>query len=545
MLANSNGDDGYAVVFIILATLICLWRLYCKRWRPDGTAFGSASWASDKLLRDWGMLGRHGLILGRTMNGALIRLPRYCHLLLIGGTGSGKGIGVIIPNLLTYYLGSLVVFDTKGDLFATTASRRKRNHQRIIRLAPFNGGTDTLNPLDTIPSDSPLLYDHAKSMAESLVVRQGTEPDQHWNDKAVQVITALLVFVLRRLWDSERSLNSVQDIASDPLMVAAVAEKLQEMGGIPARMGSGLKSLFEKPGVLSKEGSGVFSTVARHLSFLDSDMVARSVAASSFDVRSLLTPGVTLYLQIPPDQLDAQRGLLRCWVSTLIRVIGSSGCEETNEVLLMLDEASALGSLSAVEEALVRGRSAGVRMLLVYQSDSQVRTAFKDKPTLIYDNCGTQIHMGPPSSYEAAERQSKSLGDWTQVLESYGENSSYSRSDQSNNGGQSSRGQSMNYSQQGRALLRPDELLRLGEEYVLAFVRGMPSAILATRIKWYEDREFNPAAKKRPRPRRVSPAWLVWWMLVLALVCLTIRAKVYGYGYWQAEPQQGEVQWQR
>ena len=63
----------------------------------------------------------------------------------------------------------------------------------------------------------------------------------------------------------------------------------------------------------------------------------------------------------------------------------------------------------------MRGRSAGCRLLLAYQSDSQIRTAFKDKPTLLYDNCSTQIYLGAASSYETAERLSKTLGDWTQV----------------------------------------------------------------------------------------------------------------------------------
>ncbi|HEV3437107.1 MAG TPA: type IV secretory system conjugative DNA transfer family protein [Gemmata sp.] len=268
-------------------------------------------------------------------------------------------------------------------------------------------------------------------------------------------------------------------------------------------------------------------------------MIAKSLDSSTFDVQCLLEPGVTLYLQVPPEQLLAQRGWLRCMVSTLIRVIGSSGSEETSEVLMVLDEASALGSLSSVEEALVRGRSAGVRMLLAYQSHSQVQTAFKDKPTLLYDNCAAQIHMGPPSSYEAAEMLSKSLGDWTMVVESYSENrnSSHSYSEQGC-GGSTGQGQSMNYAVQGRALLRPEEILRLGEECILAFIRGMPSPILATRIKWYEDSYFNPDAKRQPRRRRISTLWLVWWLLVFALFVLTIRAWVYGYGYWQPEYQQ-------
>src|SRR5947209_1988928 len=169
---------------------------------------------------------------------------------------------------------------------------------------------------------------------------------------------------------------------------------------------------------LTKEGAGVLSTVTRHLSFLDSELVAKAVAGSTFDPMELCQPGTSLFIQIPPSQLDAQRALLRCWLSTLVRVIGAAGDESDGEVLVLLDEASALGSLPALEEALVRGRSAGVRLLMAYQSDSQIKAAFKDKPTLLYDNCTTQIYLGA-SSYETAERISKSLGEWTQVVETY------------------------------------------------------------------------------------------------------------------------------
>ena len=103
----------------------------------------------------------------------------------------------------------------------------------------------------------------------------------------------------------------------------------------------------------------------------------------------------------------------------------------------------------------MRGRSAGVRLLLAYQSDTQVRTAFKGKPTLLYDNCSTQIFLGAAGNYESAEWLSKSLGEWTQVVESYGENESDSyQSGGSQQSGQTSRGSSRNYSVSGRALLR-------------------------------------------------------------------------------------------
>jgi type IV secretion system protein VirD4 len=515
---QSDREMPALLVVLLIMLLVCARR----RWRGSNTAFGTACWASERLLRAAGMLGNVGLVLGRTMSGKLIRVVNYCHVLLVGATGAGKGVSIIIPTLLTFFRGSVVCFDVKGDLYATCAKRRRQRGERIIRLAPFSGGADTLNPLDTIPKGHPMLVDLARAVAESLVVRTGTENDPHWNDKAAQVITALLVLVLMRFEGEERSLSSVQEIASGPRMLAAAAERLRQIGGIPARFGNQIITLFEDEhsASLSKEGASVLSTVARHLSFLDSEMVARSVASSTFNPAILLKPGTTLFLQIPPDQLEAQKGLLRCWISSLVRMIGAFGNEQAGEVLFLIDEASALGSLSALEEALIRGRSAGVRLLLAYQSDSQVRAAFMNKPTLLYDNCSTQIYVGPPSSIETAERLSKSLGEWTQVVEAYGENRSHSwPAVGAGQGDQMSQGQSFNYSVSGRALLRPDECMRLSGDNLIAFVPSMP-AILARRIKWYQDRTFSTAAS---RGRQVAWASLlavavtaVVWALIVS-----------------------------
>jgi len=517
---NTNTNDQQAMlIFIVVMILIAV--LARRRWKPSTTAFGTACWASENVLKAAGMLGNVGLVLGRTMSGKMIRVVRYCHVLLVGATGSGKGVSINIPILLSYFRGSVVVFDTKTDLEASCGKRRAAKGERIIRLAPFGNSRDTFNPLDAIHKESRMLVDSARAVAEALVVRTGSEPDPHWNDKASQVISAILVLVLMRFEGEDRSLSSVQEIASDAKTVAAAADKLREMGGIPARLGNQLKGLFDKEQncTLSKEGAGVLSTVARHLSFLDSELVANSISHSTFDPSILLKPGTTLFLQIPPSQLEAQKGLLRCWVSTLVRMIGAAGDERSGEVLFLIDEASALGgSLSALEEALVRGRSAGVRMLLAYQSTSQVQSAFKDKPTLLYDNCTTQIYLGA-SSIETAERISKSLGEWTQVLEGYGENTSTSHSWNEGGGGanqQNSRGSSFNYSVNGRALLKPDEVLTLSDDFLIAFQRAMPP-ILARRIKWYQDPAFRAGVGMRAET-------VVLWGLLAAAAALLVRA---------------------
>jgi type IV secretion system protein VirD4 len=523
---NPTADDQIVSLLVIVAIVAVM--CYRWRWRGSGTAFGTASFLSDKGLRKAGMLSGDGLIVGRTFKGTLIRLRDFCHVLVCGGTGSGKGAGIMIPNLLTWFRSSILCFDVKGDLYETTAERRAAKGERILRLAPFDGGTDAFNPLSVIPSDSPMLVDSAHALAAALVVRGENERDPHFNERAIQVIRALLVLILLRFNQEDRNLNSVQEIVSDRKLLRAASRMLQQLGGIPARLGNQVADLFDNGSDdLTKEGASVLSTAMRHLSFLDSDLVAKAVATSTFDPTVMRKRGTTLFIQIGQDQLDAQSGLLRCWTTALIRVISAAGNEQDGEVLLLLDECSALGSLPALEETLVRGRSAGLRAVLVYQSLSQVTDAFKTKPSLIPDNTNAQIHMGAPSGYEAAELLSNTLGEWTQVVENYSENESSSSQPGGafQAGAQTSYGRSMSYSETGRALRRPDELLTQSNDTVIVLQRGMLPT-LAQRVKWYQEHDFNPALPKRRR------SWLYWntwgweWRLwaagVLALILLAL-----------------------
>ena len=384
--------DGDALGLLAVTVLVLAALHYLRRPRePTSDFYGSAAWMSDAQLRAWGLLGTRGLIVGRTLSGALIRLPRYCHTLVIGSTGSGKTAGLIVPDLLVYFAGSVVAFDPKRELARLVGDYRRRRGERVVVLDPFGPpGGDTLNPLDAVPRGDGLV-DAARAMAAALVVPEIGSRDPHWDSKAQQVAAGAIVGVLLLMKPSDQTLNAVQDIASDAELLWGLADRLQPLGGVPGRMGSQLKGLFDKPGLYTREGASVLSTLARHLAWLDSERISTNVATSTFDVTAIRRPGTTVFLTVPEEQLQNCKGLLRVWTATLVNVMGASA--EGGETLFLLDECSALGGLPAIESALVRGRSAGVRLVLSYQSESQVRAAFPHLPTLIPDNCDTHIHM--------------------------------------------------------------------------------------------------------------------------------------------------------
>src|SRR5262249_51064160 len=154
-------------------------------------------------------------------------------------------------------------------------------------------------------------------------------------------------------------------------------------------------------------------------------------------------------------------------------------------------------------------------------------------------NCSSHIWLLPPGSYETAERISKSCGEFTRWVEGSGTNEGWSESWQKD-GGSSTRsgGSSVNYSQKGRALLRPEEVLSADDKLLIAFIRGLPGPVLAERVIWYNDRDFNPKAERR-RYKASSSGFAsqlvkaLFWILLMA-VCVVFIA------YWVDAGQYGE-----
>jgi type IV secretion system protein VirD4 len=229
-------DEFFGILFIVLVAVIA-WHLKKPRRRLS-TVFGGAAWATDKMLEAAGFLGQQGLLLGWTLKGRLMHLPRYVHILIVGAPGTGKGVSWIIPWCLSYRRGSLVAFSTKPDLIDITARhRREKLGNRVIILAPYSANSSRLNPLDLIRPDDRLLVEKAKALGESLVIRDEHERDRHWGDKAAQLISAVLVGCLKCFAKEARNLSSVADTISDPTALLGMADTLEACGGIPARMG--------------------------------------------------------------------------------------------------------------------------------------------------------------------------------------------------------------------------------------------------------------------------------------------------------------------
>ena len=280
--------------------------------------------------------------------------------------------------------------------------------------------------------------------------------------------------------------------------------------GMLARMGNQLTHFKDK------ELGSTLTTTSRFLRFLDTLAVCDSTKTSSFDPADLRKGKMTVYLILPPEHQRAQSPLLRMWIGSLLRAVVRGGLQEKNKVHFVLDEAASLGHMEALDDAVDKYRGYGVRLQFYFQSVSQLRKCFPDGQDQTLLSNVSQVFFGI-NDLPTAEYVSNRLGEETIVVRSGG--TSTGKSWQSSNNGDgsysSSSNASDNWAQQGRKLLKPEEVLALSDRIVITFTPGVPP-IWTTRIRYFEER--NLARQPGRWERFKAMANVVSGSLILLLI---------------------------
>ena len=426
---------------------------------------------------------------GKRRKGPLIRLPRVIHSVLFAPVGAGKSTGFIMPHLFTNSENA-VATDYKAELAKATGSYRRRVFRhRVVLLDPFQlatNGPDSFNPLDFIEPNSPDLIDATRDLAEALVIRsREAEKDPHWSDSAEFVIHAVLTFVARFAPADDRSLQTVRDIIGNPELFKKVIDGLRscdDADGLLQRLGDQLMHYQDK------ELASVLTTCNRFLRFLDSAALQHCTGSSTFDPADLKRGRMTVYLILPPEHMRAQSPLLRMWISSLLRAVVAEGLDESRKVHFILDEAAALGHLECIDDAVDKFRGYGVRLtMMAFQSMGQLNLCFPDGRAQTLLSNTTQI-FASVNDQQTAEYVSARLGEQTIIVQSGGSSrtKNYTENSTGHQGPQVSYGSSNNWQQQGRKLLKPEEVIALPPRQCITFTPGM-APLLTTLVPSFEE----------------------------------------------------------
>ena len=428
--------------------------------------------------------------------GSYLRHDGPEHVLCFAPTRSGKGVGLVVPSLLTWP-GSAIVHDIKGENWQLTAGFRA-THGRVLLFDPTNPKSSAYNPLLEVRRGEWEVRD-VQNIADILVDPEGSlEKRNHWEKTSHALLVGAILHVLYA--EKDKTLAGVAAFLSDPrrpieatLAAMMKTAHLDEAGPHPV-IASAARELLNKS---DNERSGVLSTAMSFLGLYRDPVIAEVTRRCDWRIADMVEAKAptTLYLVVPPSDINRTKPLIRL----ILNQVGRRLTEDLqanggrHRLLLMLDEFPALGRLDFFESALAFMAGYGLKSFLIAQSLNQIEKAYGPNNSIL-DNCHVRVSFAT-NDERTAKRVSDALGTATEMkaMKNYA-------------GHRLSPwlGHLMvSRSETARQLLTPGEIMQLPPTDEIVMVAGTPP-IRAKKARYYEDRRFTE--RVLPPPELVSTA---------------------------------------
>ncbi|MGK9235759.1 conjugal transfer protein TraG [Inquilinus limosus] len=480
---------GFAAIGIAIG--MSVWR---AREAKEASTYGSARWATGEEIREGGLLGPDGVVLGR-LEGEYLRHDGPEHVLCFAPTRSGKGVGLVVPTLLTWP-GAAIVHDIKGENWQLTAGWRAR-FGRVLLFDPTNPSSTAYNPLFEVRRGDAEVRD-VQNIADILVDPEGAlERRNHWEKTSHSLLVGAILHVLYA--EPDKTLAGVAAFLSDPRRpiesTLRAMMTARHLGDRPHPVvASAARELLNKS---DNERSGVLSTAMSFLGLYRDPVVAAVTARCDWRIGDLVERDrpATLYLVVPPSDISRTKPLIRLVLNQIGRRLTEQlePAGRRHRLLLMLDEFPALGRLDFFESALAFMAGYGLKSFLIAQSLNQIEKAYGPNNSIL-DNCHVRVAFAT-NDERTARRVSDALGTATEL-----------RAMKNYAGHRLSPwlGHLMVSRQEtARPLLTPGEVMQLAPAEELVLVSGMPP-IRARKARYYEDPRF--ARRVLPPPAELSLA---------------------------------------
>jgi type IV secretion system protein VirD4 len=486
-LAGASGFLGCGA-----AIVGSLWR---ARQSRHVTTYGSARWSDYGEIETAGLFGNSGIILGR-LQGRYLRHDGPEHVMAFAPTRSGKGVGLVVPTLLSW-TGSTVVHDIKGENWQLTAGWRSRFSHALL-FNPTDVASAKYNPLVEVRRGAQEVRD-VQNIADILVDLEGAlERRNHWEKTSHSLLVGAILHILYA--EEEKTLARVATFLSDPQrsFVATLRRMMEtnhlgtaEAPRVHPVVASAAREVLNKS---ENERSGVLSTAMSFLGLYRDPTVAAVTSACDWRIADLVEADhpVSLYLVIPPSDISRTKPLIRLVLNQIGRRLtekleAQGEGARKHQLLMMLDEFPALGRLDFFETSLAFMAGYGVRAFLIAQSLNQIEKAYGEHNAIL-DNCHVRVAFAT-NDERTAKRISDALGVATEQ-----------RSMRNYAGHRLAPWLAhvmVSRQETARPLLTQGEVMQLPSDDELVLISGM-APIRARKLRYFEDRAFK--ARLLPPP---------------------------------------------
>jgi type IV secretion system protein VirD4 len=477
---------------------------------------GRARFAGLMELASRGFLrsGEDGIVVGR-MHGRLLRLPGQQFVILAAPTRSGKGVGVVIPNLLDYRE-SAVVLDIKQENFDLTSGWRRSIGHDVYLFNPFaeDRRTHRWNPLTYISPDPATRISDIQAIA-AMLYPDGDDKDRFWCSQARNAFVAFTLYLFETRDAASRD-RSPGDGPPHPTLGAV----LRLASGDGSELKTYLQGLVRDPaisadtrtafsGLLSQADvtfASIIGTFREPLNAWLNPVLDAATSGDDFRLDEVRRRRMTIYVGIQPNKLAESRLVLNLFFSQLINVntrdLPQNDPGLRHQCLLLMDEFTSIGRVDIISRAVAYMAGYNLRLLPIIQSMAQLEAVYgKELSRTIITNHALQIIFAP--------REQQDANDYSEML---GYRTIMRRARTRSHGDGKHR--SDNEVLEKRALMLPQELKAMGPEKQILLYEGLANPVLCRKIRYYRDGYFTRRLRPKvevaplqvPAPRHGGPA---------------------------------------
>ena len=450
----------------------------------DKKLHGDARWATRRQIRAAGLFGQAGIIVGKRGGSFLLfdGTAQGKNVMVAAAPGSGKTQGLMIPNCLNWP-GSLVALDIKGECFAASAGYRESLGQSVCRLDFLSRDyrTHQYDPFAYVSTDRNFRVGDIEKIANYLCPNPPPPADPFWAAGARDMFRAIALYLL----DTKQpcTLGGILDVVETTEELKTFAKRIvKEVADsklvLDAQSVRDFAKIGERP---DKTHGGVKDQLTAALAPLKNPLVRFATSGNTFDLRTLRSKRVSIYVCVARPDIAILRPIINLFFQQLtdlnMLVEFGKAKDHRHELLLALDEFAQIGRLDAIFEGITFFRSFGIRALVLLQSPSQARTIYSTEGAKTFEqsfDCSV-FYTPAARDIETAELVSRLLGYQTVKGRSESKRKSFE-----------TKNDSTSTSDQKRALMLPQEVLRMPLEREIVFISGVPP-IFAKKVRaWVE-----------------------------------------------------------
>jgi type IV secretion system protein VirD4 len=477
------GYVGFGLPLLACIALLVLILKPSKR-----SLHGNARFANAGDLAKHGMFkeSETGLIVGKH-NGNLLRLGGQQFVILAAPTRSGKGVGIVVPNLLDYRE-SVVVLDIKQENFELTSGWRASPGQQVFLFNPFaeDRRTHRWNPLTYVSSDPAFRVSDLMSIA-AMLYPDGADEHKFWVSQARNAFMAFSLYLFENWEDMKQAgfpsqygtptLGAIYRLSSgDGTELKAYLQALSKREFLSANARGAFANLLSQA---EETFASILGTFKEPLNAWINPVLDAATSENDFLLTDLRKKRMTIYIGIQPNKLAESRLIVNLFFSQVInlntRELPQSNPDLRHQCLLLMDEFTSIGKVDIIASAVAYMAGYNVRLLPIIQSMAQLDATYgKDVARSIITNHALQIIYAPREQQDAND-YSEMLGYTTVRRHNLTRGRDFSR----------------NESEERRALMLPQELKAMGFDKEVFLYEGIPHPVMCDKIKYYQDRHFT------------------------------------------------------